>query len=259
MMRVMRRAAMLLWCLIHAACGGSERSSPTAPSAPPAAIELAYQSARFAFRHSAMDSATIVQTAAALEAEADRILEDIGVTTMPRVSVTLYPSVDALRQGVGTTAGPIPSFATGLVTGPTAIHLVSPNLATTWSYTDAVTSLVHEFAHCVSLVANPSFANNPRWLWESVALFEAGQYNDPRTLPYFTGTAPTFAQLNSFDNTIVYSVGATFGLFVVDIHGWDAYRQLIRSNGDLSRVLRTTEPAFLNDWRAFVRANFQIP
>ena len=93
MMRAMRRAAALVWCLTSAACGGPERSSPTAPSAPPAALEFStYQSSRFTFRYTAMDSATIAQTGTALEAEVDRILEDIGVTAMPRVSVTLLAS-----------------------------------------------------------------------------------------------------------------------------------------------------------------------
>jgi hypothetical protein len=207
-----------------------------------------------------MDSATIARTAAALESEVDRIVLDIGVSAMPQVTVTLYPSGEALRQGVGNQAGPIPSFATGLVTGPTAIHVISPNLAATWSYADGVTAIVHEFAHCASLVANPSFANNPRWLWESVALFEAGQVTDPRTLPYFAsgGIPPSLAQLNGFDNTIVYGVGATLGRFIVETHGWEAYRLLIRTNGDVGRVLSTTEPTFIADWRAFVREAFGI-
>ena len=253
------RRAVAACCLLFAGCGGSNASYPTAPSAVPAEFTT-YQSSGFTFRYTAMDSATIAQTAAALESELPRMLDDIGVSAMPQVVVTLYPSGEALRQGVGNTAGPIPAFATGLVTGPTSIHVISPNLSTTWAYPDGVTAIVHEFAHCVSLVANPSFANNPRWLWESVALFEAGQVTDPQTLPYFSagGTPPTLAQLNAVDNTIVYTVGATLGRFIVDTRGREAYRELIRSNGDLSRVLRTTEPAFLADWRAFVRTVFQI-
>jgi len=256
-----RRAIVWFWCLACAACGGSDRSSPTAPS-PTAVVDFStYQSTRFSFRFTSIDSSTIAQTAAAVESEVDRILGDIAVTAMPQVTVTLYPSGGALRQGVGNQAGPIPTFATGLVTGPTAIHIISPNVPATWSYADGVTSIVHEFAHCVTLVANPSFANNPRWLWESVALFEAGQYLDPRTLPYFTGggAPPSLAQLSGFDNTTVYAVGATLGRFIVETRGLETYRLLIRSNGDLNRVLGTTEAAFLADWRAFVRDSFQVP
>ena len=43
-----------------------------------------------------------------------------------------------------------------------------------------VSHLVHEFAHCVSLQVNPRIANNPRWLWESVAIYESRQSVDLR-------------------------------------------------------------------------------
>ena len=53
-----------------------------------------------------------------------------------------------------------------------------------------VVAIVHEFAHCASMRVNPAIANNPRWLWETVALYEAGQIVDPRTLPYMTAHRP---------------------------------------------------------------------
>jgi hypothetical protein len=256
------RAAALVMLVagVTATCGGGAQSaSPVAPSAPATQFST-YQSARFTFRYTTLDAANVAQTAAAIESEHARITQDLNVAQMPTVVVTLYPNVDTLRQAVLPIVGPIPAFASGLVTAVDAIHIVSPNAASAGRYADAVVNIVHEFAHCVSLRVNPSFANNPRWLWESVALFEAGQYTDPRTLPYFSvGPLPTLAQLNSFDNTIVYSVGATFGRFIVDTRGSDAYLALVRANGDLDRVLGTTEAAFLNEWRAFVRDSFHVP
>ncbi len=84
-----------------------------------------------------------------------------------------------------------------------------------------------------------------------------GTVRELRQLPYFrVGPLPSLAQLNSFDNTIIYQVGATFGLFIVDTRGWDALRAMIRGNGDLGRVLSTTEPAFLDEWSRFVRSVF---
>src|SRR6185436_13502847 len=113
----------------------------------------------------------------------------------------------------------------------------------------------HEFAHCVSMRLNPTIPNNPRWLWESVALFEALQYDDARTRPLVTtGPVPSLTQLSSFDNTTVYGVGAWLGLFIVDTKGRDTYRALIRANGDLGRVLGMTETAFLEEWATYVRA-----
>jgi hypothetical protein len=244
--------ALLVTAVATIACGGAS----TSPSASPSPVAFATrQSARFTFRYTAIDAPSIAQTAATVENEHDRITADLGVTQMPTVVVTLYPDLDARRQAVSPIVGPLPSFASGLVTGVDAVHIISPNSTAAGSYSAAVTNIVHEFAHCVSLRLNPAFANNPRWWWESVALFEAGQFTDPRTLPYFTvGPLPSFQQLNAFDNTIVYSVGAMLGRFVVNTRGWDAFRALVRTNGDLDRVLGTNEQAFLAEWAAFVRA-----
>ena len=39
---------------------------------------------------------------------------------------------------------------------------------------------VHEFAHVVSMYVNSTIPNNPRWLWEAVALYEnQGTINNP--------------------------------------------------------------------------------
>jgi hypothetical protein len=257
-MRRNRRLIAVLACLSSSTCGGST-PSPTAPAPSPASQFASFQSAHFTFRYTPIDASSIGQTAQAIEAEFARITEDLSVTQMPTVVVTLYATGDALRQAVAPIVGPLPSFAVGLATGVDAIHILSPNLPATWAYNDALVSIVHEFAHCVSLRLNPSFGNNPRWLWESVALFEAGQYTDPQRLPYFrAGPLPSLAQLNGFDNTIIYEVGATFGLFIVETRGWDALRALIRGIGDLNRVLGTTERAFLDEWSLFVRNVFHI-
>ena len=253
----MRRLIAVLACLSSWMCGGSAPTAPT-PNAS-ASPFTTFQSTHFMFRYTAIDASTIGQTAQAIESEFARVTEDLGVTQMPTVTVTLYATVDALRQAVTPIVGPIPSFATGLVTGAEAIHILSPSLPATWAYNDALVNVVHEFAHCVSLRVNPSFANNPRWLWESVALFEAGQYNDPGQLPYFRGgPLPSLAQLNSIDNPTIYQVGATFGRFIVETRGWETFRAMIRGNGDLGRVLSTTESAFLDDWSRFVRDYFHV-
>ena len=69
---------------------------------------------------------------------------------------------------------------------------------------------------------------------------------------------PTFGELNSFENTAIYSVGATFGRFVVDTRGRDAWLALIRSNGDIGGVLGLGDQAFLDEWAAFVRRVFHV-
>ena len=172
---------------------------------------------------------------------------------MPTVTVTLYPSSEALRAAVAPLVGSIPSFATGLVTAVDAVHILSPSLLSV-PFSMAVANVVHEFAHCVSMRLQPNLPNNPRWLWETVALYEAGQFVDPLSLTYLNGgPSPTFQQLSSFDNTAIYSVGASFGQFIVETWGRDRFRALIQANGNVMTVLGVTESEFIDGWLRYAR------
>jgi hypothetical protein len=250
-----RALALLLGGLAPACGGGSPPVGPTPASPPPTVFET-HQSANFSFRYTAMDAATVAQTAARVEAEHARITRDLGVAGMSRVTVTLYPDQASLRAGVAPIVGTIPSFATGLVTGLYAVHIVSPS-AQPGAYDAGVVNIVHEFAHCVSLVASPSFANNPRWLWETVALYEAGQLVDPRGLAYITSLQPpTLARLSDVSDARIYEVGALIGQFIVETWGQEALVRLVRANGEVAAVLGVDEAAFVSRWMAYTRSRY---
>src|SRR5215218_2700536 len=115
---------------------------------------------------------------------------------------------------------------------------------------------VHEFCHIVSLHVNASFGNNPRWLWETVALYENGERLDPQSLAYLReGAFPTLVQLDAdFDtNRMIYEVGYLLGEFIVRRWGQDALRRLIVANGALESVLGLDASAFEREWQAYVR------
>lgn len=116
---------------------------------------------------------------------------------------------------------------------------------------------VHEMAHCLSLAVNPGFGNNPRWLWETVAVYEAGEFVDPRTVPALVaGQPPTLAELDA-DVTagqLVDQVGHTLGEFVVARAGREGLAALIGASGNTQAVLGLSPDAFVREWYAFVRA-----
>ena len=253
------RCAPVLAALLAAGCGSG--GPPTVPSTPaPSPIAFAtHTSANFVFRYTPMDAGTIEATAAAVEAQRARIASDLGVAGMPAVTVTLYPDVDALRSAMAPIFGTLPSFASGLVTGPADIHVVSPNQSALWGYGEGVTAIVHEFAHCASLRANPSIANNPRWLWESIALYEAGQVVDPRTLPYMVEQRPpALAALNPLADTTIYGVGGLIGTFVVETWGRQGLRDLVRANGAVPAALGIDEATFTARWFEWTRARYGL-
>jgi hypothetical protein len=242
-------AVAVLTASAIAGCSGAS-DSPASPSTQ----WITYTSARFVIRHTPLDSASVTQTADTLERERVRIMSDLGVGQMPPVTVTLYPDREAMRAAVTPLVGSIPAFANGLIAGPDQIHIVSPNMAQTWSYAEGVVNIVHELAHAASMQLNPTIGNNPRWLWETVALYEAGQIRDRRLLPYCTAGAPlSLSDLNSAANTIVYDVGGLLGEFIVATWGRPTLIAMIRANGNVQQVVGLTEAQFLDRWKNYCR------
>ena len=111
----------------------------------------------------------------------------------------------------------------------------------------------------MSLVVNGGIANNPRWLWEAVAVYEAGQFVDPRSLPYLAGGASlTLDSLNSLDNTRIYDVGYVMAEFIITRWGADALVALIATNGNLAMVTGLSAAEFITAWRGFVRSRYGV-
>jgi len=239
--------------LFVVACG----AGPSAPSS--AAVPETRTTDHFIFQYAAGDGAAVTAIASRLEGEYARVIADLGVAAMPQVRVTFYADHAALESATRATAGAIPAWASGLVTSEAAIHMMSPN-APGWGPVDQVAvNAVHEFAHCVSLRINPRIANNPRWFWESVAVYEAGQRVDLGTLPYMTALSPpAFASLNTFDTSRVYDVGYSIAEFVASRWGRPALPALIAANGDTAAVLGMPLADFEREWFAFVRDRYHL-
>ena len=116
---------------------------------------------------------------------------------------------------------------------------------------------VHEFAHIVTMAVQADAPNNPRWLWESVAVFENGELVDPHVWPFLpNGPFPTLTQLNGDPNvsTVVYQVGYTIAEFIVNRFGRSALLQLIQTHGDIPGVLGISVTEFESQWVAYVKA-----
>jgi hypothetical protein len=235
-------------------CGGGE--TPTTPT--PAAVS-AFQphvTEHFTFQFTAMDAGSVAATATLVESQYARIVTDLGSPAVSRITVFLHPNAASMQPVLQDLSGAV-SGATGLVTDARTVHVLSPNLATTWPYEVGIRAIVHEFAHCVSMHVNPSIPNNPRWLWETVAVHEAGDFIDPRTVASLTdGPPPSLARLNGFDNLDIYLVGYTIGEFIVERWGRAALVELVRNNGNLAPITGLTSAQFFAEWYAFVRTRY---
>lgn len=223
----------------------------------PNVAPLTLTSTHFVFHHSDLDTPTIASTAEAIEAEYGRVVADLDAGTMPTVHVTFHPDHGSLQDATRGVAGTIPPWASGLVIAVDQIHMMSFGLPSWGPHSQRIRELTHEFAHAVSMRINPNVANLPRWLWESVAIYEARQFVDPRTIPYLMNLQPpAIAELNAFDNIKIYDVGYLIAEFIVSRGGQPALRALIVNRGDTAATLGLSPADFDTAWFAFARSRY---
>ncbi len=248
-MRLGFRRALLLAALWPVACGGGGGGSPAAPAAS-AVLALRLETAHFRIQADAVPDGVLQEVATALERELPRFQADLQVAATRTFTVRVVQDEAVWFAEVQSYFGRRIDTS-GYVTGPEELRVLAGSRV--------ARNATHELAHCVSLYANPTIANNPRWLWESVALYENGELVDPRTLSYMVaGTPPTLAELDA-DVTAsrrVYEVGYTIGEFVVARGGQAALVRLVQANGDTAAVLGLSSQAFVDEWFAFVRERY---
>lgn len=129
--------------------------------------------------------------------------------------------------------------------------------------TSSPTIALHEFVHLVTLHVNPKFTNNPRWLWEAIAIYKSENQwkyaNKPQDIsPYFKSISENLnADFN--DNTDIYEVGYTVAEYIDKRWGNDALVELVKTNGDLNVVLNISMGEFIAGWSSFVENTYFNP
>lgn len=235
-----RLALALSMALVCLSCQGGAR--PTGPG-PGERFEFAVHG-----------DASVVDTGAisdSLDAHYERILGDLGVRGMPVVTVGVWTDRQAFLDDMEATSGARYSGVRGYIVRPNEIRLLQQS--------DIAHVAVHEFAHLVSMQVNPAIPNSPRWLWEAVAVYEAGEFVDPRTLDYMTsGDYPGLEELNATLEVDykIYRVGYVLIEYVVSNWGMDAVIGLIETNGDIAGQLGISPTAFEAGWHLFVEDKY---
>jgi hypothetical protein len=241
-------------CLLLLACSGQESIVDPGRSSTRVDTLLEYASAHLTFTYTSFDRDSIRAIARYVEASREKIVADIQPDSMTTMRIYLYATLNDVHQAIGWPDPP--KWVTGAVSGIREVRMISPSspdLDGSVPYDYMLNCIVHEFAHCVMLHANRTMANKPRWLWESIAIYESGQSADLKNLAYLTtGSPPTLDDLNNINDTRIYEVGHSIAEYIVSKWGIEAVRGLIRSNGDLKNGLHISQAEFEQGWYAYV-------
>lgn len=120
--------------------------------------------------------------------------------------------------------------------------------------------VVHEYTHLVTLALNPSFNNNPRWLWEATAIYESGRPPIPDISSLKCFSEESFPTLESLEQHPfnIYKVGYFLTDFIVSKWGQDSLVKLVETNGDIKASLNISIKDFEKMWLSFLQDKYKL-
>lgn len=215
---------------------------------------LTKETKHFIYYFTTQDKSSINDISSQLESKSQQIIEELRAGNIPKVKVKIYPDLKTLHYSVGKPDAP--DWSVGTAWGQNEIRIVSPNNpGPKHNYESILKVVVHEFAHTVTLNINPK---HKTWLWESIALYEAGQFRDPKTIAYLCkGEKPLFMNYtNTLINPQIYDFGYTIIEFIIKEWGIQSVHDLIVSNGDVQKVLGLSPQQFQDSWYQYVKDKY---
>ncbi len=240
--------------------GGCGKHSPAAPSSHAESPAVKFTSASFRFLADRVDADTLGAIADLLEPERVRFMSDLGVDVLAVVSVWVWQDPASFYADMQARIGQVYPGAGGWVPERLTVSVLA-----TGSSASTARTVSHEVAHVVSIAVNATIPNNPRWLWETVALYENREFVDPTTLEYMrSGRYPSLADLNAGATPTgiprqIYEVGYVLGQFIVDTWGLDGLIRLIEANGNVPSALGVGAAEFESRWHAFLHSEYGLP
>ena len=187
-----------------------------------------------------------------LEDNYARVLDDLRLSSINKVTIKIWNDETHFLNNMQNDLGIKYPGALGYVYNGSEVRILFRG--------NAAQNVLHEFCHVASLVVNSRLGNNPRWFWEAVAVYEAGEFRDPKTINYLVnGNFPTIAELNlNFNNgnNKIYEVGYLLAEFIINTWGKSNYILLIKTNGNVQGVLNITIAEFESRWKESVSVKY---
>jgi hypothetical protein len=211
---------------------------------------------------SSINNTSINDLAYSLEDNYSRITTDLETIPSPNIETHIYAQrwryIKATKNWGGS----------GNIEGTSKLHFVQK----AWGENASKKVALHEFAHTVTLkllLDNESlplnikafdnkFSTFPVWLWEAISVYEAGQFVDPKTLPYLNnGHYAGISELNDrFKGGKIYSCGFTIIEYILSKYGKQNFIKLIKNYGNLEETFGVKNDEFCRGWRRFITAKY---
>jgi hypothetical protein len=185
-------------------------------------------SPHFYCHYSIVDSLSVDSVLYHLEKGYHRILADLKVDKIATITVKVYPDFKSFHRSINLPQAPDDLKATAF--GKEEIRMVSP----TKGGEELMKFISHEFTHCVHLNMDYS-PNNPRWLWEGLAMYESSWFMDPKELPEIKSR--NFPKLQDLANGYEYILGYVIIEAIKDTWGFEKVIELVKNRGNTEKVV----------------------
>ncbi|MDQ1163903.1 hypothetical protein [Flavobacterium sp. SORGH_AS_0622] len=205
-----------------------------------------------------------------LENNYAKIRENLKDVQHDLIKVFVYGSQYKFNSATG-----LKENTKGTSRGPNEFHFVWTNWFNSIFPDDPLKTALHEFTHCVQLnilidraketiitqdrlTFEKEFdkkfkAEYPRWLWESISIFEAGEVNS-LSVKYAKSKNLTLEELNKSNQ--IYNIGYTIIEYMTQKWGKDSLPKLIASFGSIEKALNIKPEEFEKGWIAFLEENY---
>jgi len=209
-------------------------------------LTLKKSTTHFTFLFSDIDKTTVDTVGTILESQYQKIVTDFHLTGLPVITVRIYPTARSFHNGINFPDAPPNILATAF--GKNDARMISPHAVSAEEGAMLTHHIAHEFVHCVHL--NIAYApNNPRWLWEGIAMYESGWFMNPADLDVIKNK--TFPPLTSLNNGLEYELGYVILEAIHDLWGFNTIIDLIKKRGDTNASLQMSQEEF--DQRVYDR------
>lgn len=238
--------SVMMSLFVGFSCKKSSASEPNSN-----AVEWGDNSFHF-FLYDGLTQQAAIPIRESLMANATRIQDDLEVQAVTTYNVHLWADNDSYLDAQERYLGQRYPGSSGYVMGANGMGLLNSAAAST--------NAVHEYAHSMSLLIQPRFGNNPRWLWEAVALYENEDFVHPNRISYLSsGNYPNLSELNSdfgSGSRKIYQVGYLLIEFILYQWGKGTMIELIRQTGDIPTVLHISVAEFETQWKTYVERKY---
>jgi hypothetical protein len=197
--------------------------------------------------HGEVSTSGMASIVAELESQYGNVLTTVGIDSLPRSQVNLFENTATLivaARNAGERLSEPSAFIT--LKRPRSINII-------FDEADASRQrAVHQLVHLAAIERDPDSARQPRWLWESIALFGAKQFIPPHTLSCISlSYIPRLWELDVASNPAIHKLGYLLGEYITTQYGEDALARLL-SGTPLTDLAGLSIEEFENRWHLSV-------